>query len=352
MKITKNQLKQIIQEELATSLNESIPPPERTISSEPTEVVPPPSPEDDDEYVRTSELGKVSIGTGERTGGPNPYSLGSAYGGKRRPVLKPPTDLPGGVRLGATETVFDSDMGSLEVGGSIKTGPYKNVNDFLSNIQVGGKGKLNLAQGLDAYGTVDYSIDPNSKSGRENFGSIQTALGGGITLNNMLDLGIAKRVGVGEGGIESRGATSGRIGFNLPMAQLYAHIVQSDKGGGEFDSSVGATIDVPTAARIAGNFLKRLKGGKKSTAIPAHLRPKDDSGVAYKDVPAAKAEPSDTDKIRNMSDKDWKNLLKSGDLTKKEIARYRAEREAHHEGSGAGDVVNETFKRWKVLIND
>tara|TARA_R110002033_G_scaffold65703_1_gene116873 strand:+ start:144 stop:1178 length:1035 start_codon:yes stop_codon:yes gene_type:complete len=343
MKITKNQLRQIIQEAIATSLNENIPP-GRTVSSVPTEVVPPP----EDENVRRSQLGDVS-GTGERAGGPNPWSLGSAYDAKQRAELKPPTDLPGGVRLGAMEKVIDSDKGSLEVGGSIKTGPTENVNDFLSNIQVGAKGKLPnlIGSPINPFATVDFTFDPNSKSGRESFGKIQTALGAGVGIDflglpDMIELGLAKRIG---------GTASSKIAVNAGPMQVYTHLVQSGEGLTKPDSSGGVTIDVPKMGKAMRNFFNRLKRGKQSTAIPAHLRPPDDSNVAYEDVPAETTELSTTDKIKTMPDKDWKNLLKSGDLSDEKLAYYRKVRDAHREGSGGGDVVNETFKRWKELIN-
>jgi len=246
MKISKDQLKQIIQEELATSLNESIPPPKRTISSEPTEVVAPPP---EDKNVPAGKLVDLSRDT-------NPYRDAPAVQqGPIKPIKEPETKptIPTELSFGGTQEIPIGDRGTVNIGGSMRSGTYDNLDDLLSGVKFGGKGQYDLGGGIGAYGSVDYTIKPSAES----LGKIQTTLGMGLTFNNMVDLGILvpfEGAGFGTGEVMTDDL-QGRVGLNVGALNLAMH---AGKGGARTGNiGMSANVDV-------GKLFKRMQAlGKK-----------------------------------------------------------------------------------------
>tara|TARA_R110000787_G_scaffold61162_1_gene138627 strand:+ start:92 stop:814 length:723 start_codon:yes stop_codon:yes gene_type:complete len=239
MKISKDQLKQIIQEELASSLNP---------------------------YDPKDKLNIVDIA------------------GSDGEALKSSPNIPTELTVGGTQEIEVGDRGTVEVGGNMNVGKMRdasNIDDILSSVTIGGKGSFDLGQGIGAYGSADYTFKPS----KESLGKIQSTLGLGLTFDNMLDLGILvpfSGAGFGGGNKANVADIQGRVGLNVGALNL---AMQAGKGGAR-TGNIGASANL------------------------------------------------DVGKLADLA-------RKMGVLKKKQNLQ---------EGSGDGDVVNETFKRWKKLI--
>ena len=260
MRISKAELRQIIQEAIATSLNEREAAPPEFKPEDATNLddpmassmvpVPPVSP-----LVK-----RERDATADKQGPVKPI---------KEPETKP--TIPTELTVGATEEFKVGDKGTVNIGGSMRSGTYDNLDDLLSGVKFGGKGQYDLGQGVGAYGSVDYTIKPSAES----LGKIQSTLGLGLTFNDMVDVGILlpfKGLGLTDD-------LQGRVGLNVGALNLAMH---AGKGGAR-TGNIGASANI-------------------------------DVGELFRDMQA---------------------------LAKKQNLQ---------EGSGDGDVVNETFKRWKKLI--
>ena len=166
--------------------------------------------------------------------------------------IKLPPSIDTELTIGGTHEIPVGERGAVKVGGSLRQGhgAYENVDDLLKDITFGGKGKYDLGKGIGAYGTVDYTIDPSADGLRK----IQTALGGGITLNNMVDLGIVKPLG---------GDAQGRVGLNLGALTL---AIQAGKGGARA-GNIGASANLDMGELMRGMMRKAKKQGNLEEAI-------------------------------------------------------------------------------------
>ena len=247
MKITKNQLRQIIQEELASSLDK----------------------------VDTKD--ELNIG-----------DLASSDG----ETLKISPNIPTDFTLGGTQEFEVGDKGKIEVGGRFnpaKFGRPNSLDDVLSSVSAGVKGKYDLGQGVGAYGSVDYTIAPSPES----LGKIQSTLGMGLTFNDMSELGILvpfSGAGFGGGNKANMADVQGRVGLNLGALNLAMH---AGKGGARTGNiGASANLDVFKLARKM-NALKKKQ--KLKEAIKRAI--KEELAVVLNESPPLFSQPSALERL-------------------------------------------------------